>query len=99
MHLLHLASTLSFVSLALAGTTYIVPHSGGGDDTPALTKAFAENPSLATDSTILFKQGVTYNILTPIKFPRFKNVLVSVQGNLTFSADIKATQSTHPETM
>ena len=97
MHLLHFASTLSFVSLALAWTTFIVPHSGGGDDTPALTKAFAENPSLATDATILFKQGVTYNILTPVHFPYFQNVLVSVQENLTFSSDVKTTQGTNPD--
>lgn len=99
MYLPHFASTLSFVSLALAWTTYIVPHSaGGGDDTPALAQAFTDNPSLATDSTILFQQGVTYNILTPICLPHLENVIVSVQGNLTYSADIKTTQGANTET-
>lgn len=92
MHLLRLASALSSASLALAWTTYVVPHSQGGDDTPALTKALAENPQYLTDATILFQQGITYNILTPIHFPYFNNVIVSVQGNLTYAADVKATQ-------
>ena len=96
MLLLHLTSALFFVSLSLAWTTYVVPHSGGNDDTPALTAAFAANPKLATNATILFQQGVTYNILTPIVFPYFENVVVSVQGNLSYAADIKATQGGSP---
>jgi len=92
MRLLHLTSVLPSVSLALAWTTYVVPHSDGKDDTPALAAAFAADPKLATNATILFKQGVTYNILTPISFPSLENVLVSIQGNLTYAADIQATQ-------
>jgi len=92
MRLLHLASALSSVSLALAWTTYVVPHSEGNDDTPALAAAFAADPKLATNATILFKQDIAYNIWTPIVFPRFENVIVSVQGNLTYAADIQATQ-------
>ena len=92
MQLLHLISALSSISLTLAWTTYVVPHSEGNDDTPALAAAFAADPKLATDATILFQQGVTYNILTPIAFPRFENVIVSIQGNLTYAADIQATQ-------
>ena len=92
MQLLHLTSVLSSVSLSLAWTTYVVPHSEGYDDTPALAAAFAADPKLATDATILFEQGVTYNILTPIIFPRFENVIVSIQGNLTYAADVQATQ-------
>ena len=92
MRLLHLASALSSVSLALAWTTYVVPHSAGDDDTPALAAAFSARPELATNATILFEQGVAYNILTPIRFPYFQNVIVSVQGNLTYAADVQATQ-------
>jgi hypothetical protein len=95
MHFVHLASALFFVSPALAWTTYVVPHSQGHDDTPALTAAFAANPKLARNATILFQQGVIYNILTPIHFPHFENVVVSVQGNLTYAADIQATQGGH----
>ncbi|KAF9646158.1 pectin lyase-like protein [Thelephora ganbajun] len=93
MHLLRLASALSSVSLTLAWATYIVPHSAGNDDTPALAAAFFADPKLATNATILFEQGVTYNILTPIRFPYFENVLVSVQGNLTYAANIQNTQA------
>ena len=96
MRLLDLASALSSVSLALAWTTYVVPHSDGNDDTPALAAAFAANPELTANATILFQQGVTYNILTPILFPYFENVVVSVQGNLSYGADVKATQGEWP---
>jgi len=99
MLLVHLASALSFISLAAAWTTYIVPHSEGNDDSPALAAAFAADPKLATDATIIFKKGVTYNISTPILFPRFNNVIVSVQGNLSYGADIKATQGENPPLM
>jgi len=92
MHLLRLTSALSFMSLAVAWTTYVVPHSEGNDDTPALAAAFAANPKLATNATILFQHGVTYNIFTPIRFPPFENVIVSVQGNLSYAADVQATQ-------
>jgi len=96
MHLLHITSVLSSVSLALAWTTYVVPHSAGNGDAPALAAAFSAHPKLATNATILFKQGLMYNILTPIVFPRFENVVVSVQGNLSYAADVKATQGANP---
>lgn len=93
MRLVQIASTLSFLSLSFAWTIYVVPHSGGSDDdSPALAAAFSANPSLSTNATVLFQKGVTYNILTPIVFPRLQNVLVSVQGNLSYAADVVATQ-------
>lgn len=94
MRLLRLASVLSFVSLAFAWRTYTVPYSGGNDDAPALNAVFKSNPELATDATILFKKGVTYNLNTPVSFPRFKNVVISVQGNISYAANIAATQGT-----
>ena len=92
MHLIRLVPTLFFVSLAAAWTTYIVPHSPGNDDTTALAAALASNKSLTSSATILFKKGVTYNISTPITFPNLQNVIVSIQGNITYGADVKATQ-------
>ena len=92
MHLLRLVPALFSASLVAAWTTYVVPRSPGKDDTPALTAALSANKSLLTDATILFQKGVTYNISTPITFPKFQNVLVSIQGNITYAADIKATQ-------
>lgn len=81
------------MSLALAWTTYVVPHSSGKDDTPALAAAFSANKGLAKDATILFQKGVTYNIATPLTFPKLQNVVVSIQGNITYAADIKVTQA------
>lgn len=92
MRLLHLVSVLPFVSVALAWTTYIVPHSGGGDDTPALAAALSSRPELRSSATIVFRAGLTYNLGTPLKFPTFQNVVISVQGNLTFANDVEATQ-------
>lgn len=92
MRLLHLVPALPFVSVALAWTTYTVPHSGGGDDTPALTAALSSRPELRSSATIVFQAGLTYNLETPIIFPRFENVIISVQGNLTFANDVEATQ-------
>ena len=97
--LLRLVSALSFVSFTTAWTTYSVPHSSGGDDTPALTTALSKNNSLRTDATILFQQGLTYNILTPIEFPVLYNVIVSIQGNLTYAANIKETQGENPRSL
>ena len=97
MRLIHFVSALLSVSLAAAAwTTYVVPHSPGGDDAPALIAALSTNECLATNATILFKKGVTYNISTPIKFPKFQNVIVSIQGNITYAADIEKTQGEGP---
>ena len=92
MRLLHLISALPFVPAALAWTTYTVPHSGGGDDTPALISALSSRPELTTDATILFQAGLTYNLKTPVNFPYLNNVLIKLEGNLTFANDIGATQ-------
>ena len=94
MRLLRLASTLSFVSLALAWTVYTVPYSGGNDDAPALNAALKSHPEYVTDVTILFKQGIKYNFNTPVYFPRLTNAIVSVQGNISYASNIAATQGT-----
>lgn len=99
MRLLHFAPGLSFVPLALAWTTYIVPHSGGDDDTPALAAALSANQTLTTNATILFRKGVTYNILTPVNFPPLNNVIIRVQGNISYAVDIEKTQGEDPKTV
>ena len=48
--------------------------------------------NVSANATILFEKGVTYNIFTPITFPTFTNVEVSIQGNLTYPANITAVQ-------
>lgn len=96
MRLVHSVSALFSASLAAAWTTYIVPYSPGDDDAPALIAALSANKCLATNATILFRKGVTYNISTPIQFPKFQNVIVSIQGNITYAADIEKTQGESP---
>ncbi|KAF8167167.1 pectin lyase-like protein [Crassisporium funariophilum] len=76
--------------LANAWNTFVVPHSAGKDDTPALLSAL---PNLTANSTILFKEGITYNIFTPVKFPVFNNVEVRIEGNLTYPTDIATIQA------
>jgi len=92
MRFLRLASSLSFVSLALAWTVYTVPYSGGNDDAPTLNAALKSHPEYVTDVTILFKQGIKYNFKTPVRFPKLKNAIVSVQGNISYAADVAGTQ-------
>ena len=89
---LSLARLFSFVALAhlvVAWSTFTVPHSPGKDDTPAILAAL---PDFATNSTILFQEGITYNIFTPIKFPTLNNVDIRIEGNLTYPTDIATIQ-------
>ncbi|CAL1694788.1 unnamed protein product [Somion occarium] len=74
-----------------AWTVFVVPHTAGQDDAPALMNALAVG-NISTNGTILFSKGVTYNILTPIKFPVLNNVEIRIEGNLTYSDDIVAIQ-------
>ncbi|KAF4611612.1 hypothetical protein D9613_004513 [Agrocybe pediades] len=86
-----IASIIAIVSSAAsAWKTFTVPHTDGQDDTPALMAAL---PDYTSDSTILFKKGVNYNIFTPVKFPVLNNVEVRIEGNLTYPADIPTIQA------
>ncbi|KAF8899390.1 pectin lyase-like protein [Infundibulicybe gibba] len=74
-----------------AWNTFVVPHAPGQvDDTPALLAAL---PKFSTNATILFREGVTYNIFTPVKFPALNNVEVRIEGNLTYPKDIATVQA------
>jgi hypothetical protein len=57
---------------AHAWKTYVVPHTPGADDTPALMAAL-KSGNYSTNATILFQKGTTYNIFTSINFPKFAN--------------------------
>jgi len=70
--------------------TFTVPHIENQDDTPALLAAL---PAYSSNSTILFKTGVTYNIWTPVKFPVLNNVEVRIEGNITYPTDIPTIQA------
>jgi hypothetical protein len=77
-------------SNALAWKQFVVPHSPGQDDTPALMAAL---PEIASNASILFKKGITYSIFTPIVFPVLNNVEIAIEGNLTYPTDIPTIQS------
>lgn len=90
-----------FSSLALAAPNYkrlgssrshrcIVPSSNGTtNDSPAVLKAFAD---CATDSVIVFKEGVDYNIFTPISATNLSNVEIQMNGNLHLPQSIAEVQ-------
>lgn len=77
---------------AFAWTTYVVPHTAGADDSPALLTAL-NSGNLSANATILFQKGTTYNIFSPITFPKFTNVEVAIEGNLTYPDDIATVQA------
>lgn len=81
---------LALLSEASAWSTFTVPHTNGADDVPGLMAAIGNYTS---NASILFKEGVTYNIWTPIKFPTLTNVEVRIEGNLTYPTDIPTIQS------
>ena len=88
------AKLCTFVAVAQlvgAWNTFTVPHSPGQDDTPAILAAL---PGFSANSTILFQEGFTYNIFTPIKFPTLSNVEIRIEGNLTYPTDIPTIQGT-----
>ncbi|KAK7051487.1 hypothetical protein VNI00_004461 [Paramarasmius palmivorus] len=80
----------ALLPLTAAWKTFVVPHTPGQDDTPALVAGLANYTS---DSTILFEKGKTYNILTPVTFPTLKNVEVRIEGNITLPDDIATVQA------
>jgi hypothetical protein len=89
LNLARLYSFVAVVQLVGAWNTFTVSHSPGKDDTPAILAAL---PDFVTNSTILFQEGVTYNIFTPIQFPTLNNVDIRIEGNLTYPTDIATVQ-------
>lgn len=86
-------SLLSTLPLALAGHRShrcVVPSSNGTrDDSPAIAKVFAQ---CATDSIIVFQEGVDYNVFQPIKAENLSNVEIRMHGNLHLPQNISAVQ-------
>ena len=62
---------------------------GKSDDSPAVATAFAQ---CAKDSTIVFQEGVDYNILQPIVATNLSNVSIQMRGNLHLPKNITAIQ-------
>ncbi|KAG6919078.1 hypothetical protein DXG01_009331 [Tephrocybe rancida] len=84
------AVLLAQVYLVAAWSTFVVPHADGQDDMPGLVAAIG---NYSTNSTVLFQQGVNYNIFSPIKFPALNNVEIRIEGNLSYPTDIPAIQA------
>lgn len=79
------------LSSAYAWTTYVVPHTDGVDDSVLLQAALAST-NYTSNVTILFENGVHYDIFSPITFPKLTNVEVSIQGNLSYPTNISTVQ-------
>ncbi|CUA67839.1 hypothetical protein RSOLAG22IIIB_03269 [Rhizoctonia solani] len=88
--------TLALLPLVSAySKTFVVPHVDGQDDSPAVVAALA---NYSSDSLILFKKGVTYNLWTPINFGSLTNSEIAFEGNATLPIDIATIQAeTYPK--
>ncbi|CCO27515.1 hypothetical protein BN14_01495 [Rhizoctonia solani AG-1 IB] len=85
------AAALALLPLVSAySKTFVVPHVDGQDDSPAVAAALA---NYSSDSLILFKRGVTYNLWTPINFDSLTNSEVAFEGNATYPTSIAAIQA------
>jgi len=73
--------------------TYTVPHLGPGQDDAVPLLATLNSGNFSTNSTILFKKGITYNISTPILFPKFNNVEIKIEGNISLPEDMNYIKS------
>ncbi|KAJ5820141.1 pectin lyase-like protein [Penicillium riverlandense] len=68
----------------------VIPSSNGSaDDSPAVARTFAR---CASDSVIVFKEGVDYNIFQPVRAVNLSNVEIQVYGNLHLPQSITAIQ-------
>jgi hypothetical protein len=63
---------------------------GTADDSPAIASAFAE---CKTGGTIVFEEGVDYNVFKPILAQNLTDVTISMNGNLHLPQDIESTRA------
>lgn len=81
---------LTYTCVAVSSQrTVVVPHTGDQDDTPGLLAAL---PSCTSDCVILFQNGTSYNLFTPVRFPVLRNVEIRIEGNLTYPDSIPQVQ-------
>lgn len=70
------------------GRRCVVRSSNGtADDSPEVSRVFAQ---CATNSVIVFQEGVDYNIFQPIKATNLSNVEIQMHGNLHLPQNISA---------
>jgi hypothetical protein len=68
---------------------------GTADDSPAITAAFAK---CAKDATVVFEEGVDYNVLKPVSATNLSNVTIQMLGTLHLPTNITAIQALVNET-
>ncbi|KIJ66606.1 glycoside hydrolase family 28 protein [Hydnomerulius pinastri MD-312] len=83
------SALLAYTALARAWSTFVVPHTDGADDTPALLAAVS---GYTSDASIVFQANTTYNVWSPITFPPLTNVEVRIEGNLSYPMSIETVQ-------
>jgi len=68
---------------------------GTADDSPAIASAFA---ICANGGTIVFSEGVDYNVFTPISALNLSHATIEVYGNLHLPQNVTAVQALFNET-
>jgi hypothetical protein len=69
-----------------------MPHTSGADDTPGIVTAAQPCVKSLNDSTIVFSQGTTYNLWTPLSFSGLQGVTFAFEGNISLSTNITAVE-------
>ncbi|KAK5230372.1 hypothetical protein LTR47_007788 [Exophiala xenobiotica] len=95
VHLVSLASALNLHDHSKRANTCTIlskyKSSGGkADDSPVIASAFAK---CSQDATIVFSEGVDYNVLQPLVATNLSNVVIQMQGNLHLPRNITAIQA------
>lgn len=68
---------------------------GTGDDSPAIASAFAE---CADGGTVVFSEGVDYNVFTPVSAMNLSDTTIQMYGNMHLPQNISAVQELFNET-
>lgn len=68
---------------------------GEADDSPAISAAFAK---CSQDATVIFSEGVDYNVLQPISATNLSNVTIQMLGTLHLPKNVTAIQALVNET-
>ncbi|CAG7850819.1 Probable exopolygalacturonase C; AltName: Full=Galacturan 1,4-alpha-galacturonidase C; AltName: Full=Poly(1,4-alpha-D-galacturonide)galacturonohydrolase C; Flags: Precursor [Serendipita indica DSM 11827] len=69
--------------------TCVVPHKDGQDDSPEIVKVFQQ---CNKNAQIVFKEGVDYNMWSPMSWVNLSGVTISLNGNLHLPNNITAVQ-------
>ena len=76
-------------------TSQHASSNGTADDSPAIASAFAE---CANGGTVVFEEGVDYNVFTPVSATNLSGVTIQVYGNLHLPQNVTAMQELYNAT-